>query len=103
MVDPGSSLPAGGPLGPLEGKVVTPGLVPGPPGPNIGEFEEDGELDEDGGLDIVGWEELVSLPPQPVAATEAHTRYRQARTVGNRLAITAFDAEKCAYLHGERM
>ena len=68
--------------------VVVLGLVPGPPGPNIGDvgvFEEDGEFEEEGELEEAGCEELLSPPPHPVIAKKMH---RKGRRVGNQLAMT---------------
>jgi hypothetical protein len=67
-------------------EVVSPGLVPGPPGPNPGEV---GELDEDGEFDEAGWEELVLPPPHPAIVKVAQRLQRQPRA-DNHLAITAF-------------
>jgi hypothetical protein len=69
--------------------VVIPGLVPGPPGPNVGEvgeFEvEEGEVDE-------AWGELLSPPPpHPVIVKKAHKIHGQARKQDNHLAITALN------------
>ena len=64
--------------------------MPGPPGPNIGELDEEGELEVDGELDVDGWPELLS-PPHPVAVVETHAIHRQATRVDDHLAITALD------------
>ena len=74
--------------------MVDPGLVPGPPGPNIGdggELDEEGELEVEGELEEEGWEEVLSLPPHPVIAMPAHEIHRQANRVDDHLAITALD------------
>ena len=70
--------------------MASPGLVPGPPGPNIGELKEEGELEVDGELEEAGWAELLSPPPHPAIVIEAHTVHRQPR-VENHLAIAVCD------------
>lgn len=69
------------PSGPIRGVVGVVGLVPGPPGPNVGEGDE---------LGGEGWGESLS-PAHPAIVMDAHRIGRQARKVGNRLAITALD------------
>ena len=68
--------------------MVTLGLVPGPAGPNAGELEVEGDVEE-GELEEAGWAELLSPPPHPVRAIEAHNMHGYNRTLGSHLAITA--------------
>ena len=72
-----------------------PGLVPGPPGPNIGELEVEGELDVDGELEVDGWPELVPPPLHPVMVMKMHKIIGQVTRVDSHLAITALDEIKC--------
>ena len=67
---------------PVLGVGVSPGLVPGPPGPNPGEVVE---------LEEEGWGELLSPLLHPVIVIEAHKIHKQVRRVDNHLAITALN------------